>query len=180
MPLMLVYRLWLKGDLFWTPSSMEPMVLLSLKAREKAAIFFFFFVLNRLLLLCWPSCPQPLLLGPPLFLMTSVGTRIEAGLLPCGRASQVPLWNTLGRGFLVTGSILCVVVQHGPETRASSFTPTPSPQARSGAWPHNSNGTLIPTLDYRIHLSGPWKLSGLLICLFLVLRPNANIALALN
>lgn len=49
---------------------MEPRVLLSFQVVRRSA---FVFVLNRLLLLMLVLVSRPLLLGPPLFLMASVG-----------------------------------------------------------------------------------------------------------
>lgn len=67
---------------------MEPKVSLSLKVGEKAVILF----LSSIVCCSYvgPSVPSPFS-GPPTFLMTSVGTSMEAGLLPGGRASYVPL-----------------------------------------------------------------------------------------
>lgn len=67
---------------------MEPRVPLSLKVGEKAVILFL--SSTGCCAYVGPSVPSPFS-GPPTFLMTSAGTSTEAGLLPGGRASYVPL-----------------------------------------------------------------------------------------
>lgn len=66
------------------------------------------------------------------------------------------LCETLPRCLLVAGSLLYVVV--AAWLWAQRLPPHSTLPRRSVAWPHDSNSLSLPTLDYRHHLSGPWKL----------------------